>query len=179
MNNETTARGRFSRERRERRGLTQGGLARAAGVSASMICRLEAGTRRPTPGLLLLLAEPLQVPYRVLLRRAGYQPAAERWQAREATAPGTDPLAEIARALDRGPWSAPVRTAIYTLLAELAHNHAAVWQRRFDEAVAELREQAGRAAPDTSRAAPPAEELREEALLAGLRQRLFGQGGRL
>jgi transcriptional regulator with XRE-family HTH domain len=130
--------GEYLRLRREHLGLSQGALGRASGVSPSMISRLESGKRRATPGLLYLLAEPLQVSYSQLLQRGGHEPAARRWQDQErATAP-SDPLADIQRVLNRGPWPPAVRNAITTLLAELARDHAATWQRRFDHAVQEL-----------------------------------------
>lgn len=130
--------GEYLRLRREHLGLSQGALGRASGVSPSMISRLESGKRRATPGLLYLLAEPLQVSYSQLLQRGGHEPAARRWQDQERTTSPTDPLAEIQRSLNRGPWPPMVRNAVMTLLAELARDHATTWQRRFDEAVQEL-----------------------------------------
>jgi transcriptional regulator with XRE-family HTH domain len=130
--------GEYLRVRREHLGLSQGALGRASGVSPSMISRLESGKRRATPGLLYLLAEPLQVSYAQLLQRGGHEPAARRWQDQERSTSPSDPLADIQRALNRGPWPPAVRNAVATLLAELARDHAAAWQRRFDAAVQEL-----------------------------------------
>jgi transcriptional regulator with XRE-family HTH domain len=130
--------GEYLRARREHLGLSQGALGRASGVSPSMISRLESGKRRATPGLLYLLAEPLQVSYSQLLQRAGHEPAARRWQDQERALTPADPLGDVQRALSRGPWQPPVRNAILTLLSELARDHSAAWQRRFDEAVQEL-----------------------------------------
>ena len=130
--------GEYLRLRREHLGLSQGALGRASGVSPSMISRLESGKRRATPGLLYLLAEPLQVSYSQLLQRGGHEPAARRWQDQERTTSPSDPMVDIQRALNRGPWPPSVRNAVATLLSELARDHATTWQRRFDDAVQEL-----------------------------------------
>lgn len=161
--------GEYLRLRREHLGLSQGALGRASGVSPSMISRLESGKRRATPGLLYLLAEPLQVSYSQLLQRGGHEPAARRWQDQERSTAPSDPLADIQRALNRGPWPPAVRNAIATLLAELARDHAATWQRRFDEAVGEL-ERGGAVVLSREDETP---EARMHAQFAVLRHLLF------
>ncbi|HLI27298.1 MAG TPA: helix-turn-helix transcriptional regulator [Chloroflexota bacterium] len=161
--------GEYLRMRREHLGLSQGALGRASGVSPSMISRLESGKRRATPGLLYLLAEPLQVPYSQLLQRAGHEPAARRWQDQERVLAPSDPLAEVQRVLNRGPWPPAVRNAVLTLLAELARDQAATWQRRFDEAVQEL--ERGDALVFSREAETP--QMRAQVQFAALRHLLF------
>jgi len=161
--------GEYLRMRREHLGLSQGALGRASGVSPSMISRLESGKRRATPGLLYLLAEPLQVSYSQLLQRAGHEPAARRWQDQERALAPADPLAEVQRALNRGPWPPTVRNAVITLLSELARDQAATWQRRFDEAVQEL--ERGDALVFSREAETP--QVRAQVQFAALRHLLF------
>lgn len=47
---------------RQKAGLSQAQLARECGVSRSLICEIEAGTRNCTPGLLLKIAQALNCP---------------------------------------------------------------------------------------------------------------------
>lgn len=73
----------FLRAARERRGLTLRAVERAAGVSNAYLSQLESGKiRRPSPLVLHKLAELYEVPYSLILERAGYpSPTAD-------TAPG-------------------------------------------------------------------------------------------
>src|SRR5215208_49473 len=70
--------GPLLREWRKRRRLTQLELALDAGVSARHLSFLETGRAKPSPEMVLLLAEELQVPFRdrnQLLLAAGHAPA--------------------------------------------------------------------------------------------------------
>src|SRR5437667_5493360 len=90
--------GPLLREWRKRRRLTQLELALDAGISARHLSFVETGRSKPSPEMVLLLAEQLEVPFRErnqLLLAAGHAPAfAER--------PLDDPeLAPVREALDR------------------------------------------------------------------------------
>jgi transcriptional regulator with XRE-family HTH domain len=66
------------REWRERRGRTQLDLALDASISARHLSFVETDRSNPSPGMVLLLAERLEVPFRErnhLLLAAGYAPA--------------------------------------------------------------------------------------------------------
>jgi transcriptional regulator with XRE-family HTH domain len=66
--------GHLVRERRRGRGMSQGELARAAGLSASRIQQIELGALRflPEPGHLCAIARELELPLSELLEAAGY-----------------------------------------------------------------------------------------------------------
>jgi transcriptional regulator with XRE-family HTH domain len=73
--------GRFVREHRRRRGLSQAALARAAGVSESRVQQLELGGVRflLEPGHLRAMARALELPVSELLAVAGYcEPGPDR-----------------------------------------------------------------------------------------------------
>ncbi|MGP0100696.1 MAG: helix-turn-helix domain-containing protein, partial [Solirubrobacteraceae bacterium] len=70
--------GPLLREWRERRGRTQLDLALDASISARHLSFVETGRSNPSPEMVLLLAERLEVPFRErnhLLLAAGYAPA--------------------------------------------------------------------------------------------------------
>ena len=59
---------------REVRGLSTGDAARAAGISAAYLSRLESdAVKRPSPPVLHQLSEALAVPYAELMRLSGYR----------------------------------------------------------------------------------------------------------
>lgn len=65
--------GPFLRAARERRGLTLRAAERAGGVSNAYLSQLESGKiRQPSPLVLHKLAELYEVPYALVLERAGY-----------------------------------------------------------------------------------------------------------
>src|SRR6188472_1833632 len=73
----TTRVGPLLRDWRQRRRLSQLDLALDAGVSARHVSFLETGRSRPSPQMVLHLAEQLEVPLRVrnqMLLAAGYAP---------------------------------------------------------------------------------------------------------
>jgi HTH-type transcriptional regulator, competence development regulator len=71
--------GSFLRAARERRGLALRAVERACGVSNAYLSQLESGKiRQPSPLVLHKLAELYEVPYGLMLERAGYPaPTAE------------------------------------------------------------------------------------------------------
>jgi transcriptional regulator with XRE-family HTH domain len=65
--------GAVLRQAREARGLSVGEAARAAGISAAYLSRLENdAVKRPSPHVLHRLSEALRVPYAELMRLNGY-----------------------------------------------------------------------------------------------------------
>jgi transcriptional regulator with XRE-family HTH domain len=65
--------GAFLRAARERQSLTLRAVERAAGVSNAYLSQLESGKiRQPSPLVLHKLAELYQIPYSLMLERAGY-----------------------------------------------------------------------------------------------------------
>ena len=56
---------------REKAGLTKTQLARACGVSLSLISEIESGTRNATPAMLIKLASALNCPRVILERKRG------------------------------------------------------------------------------------------------------------
>jgi transcriptional regulator with XRE-family HTH domain len=71
--------GRHIRGARQRKGLSVAELARQVQVSGPYVSVLERGARRPLPGLLLRLADVLDLPIRDLLGMAGYGLDTEMW----------------------------------------------------------------------------------------------------
>jgi transcriptional regulator with XRE-family HTH domain len=66
--------GAFLRQAREVRALTSSDAARAAGISAAYLSKLESdAVKKPSPHVLLQLSEALAVPYAELMRLTGYQ----------------------------------------------------------------------------------------------------------
>lgn len=64
--------GKFIREKRTEKGLSQRELANAAGISNAEISRLEAGKRKASsPAVLKAIAKALNVPVEVLLEKSG------------------------------------------------------------------------------------------------------------
>ena len=64
--------GKFIREKRTEKGLSQRELANAAGISNAEISRLEAGKRKASsPAVLKAIAKALNVPVETLLEKAG------------------------------------------------------------------------------------------------------------
>ncbi len=76
--------GAYIRARRKALGLSQNALARRAGITPSMINRLETGYRRGRPRVLSAVATALQLPVADLLERAGYVAEASHWRERSA-----------------------------------------------------------------------------------------------
>jgi transcriptional regulator with XRE-family HTH domain len=66
--------GAVLRQAREVRGLSGIDAAKAAGISAAYLSKLESdAVKRPSPHVLLQLGEALAVPYAELMRLSGYQ----------------------------------------------------------------------------------------------------------
>jgi transcriptional regulator with XRE-family HTH domain len=94
--------GALLRDWRERRRLSQLGLALEAGVSARHVSFLETGRSRPSQEMLLRLAEELEVPLRErnrMLLAAGYAPA---YGQGELGAPQLEPVREAIELILRG-----------------------------------------------------------------------------
>jgi transcriptional regulator with XRE-family HTH domain len=94
--------GALLREWRRRRRLSQLDLALAAGVSARHLSFVETGRSRPSAGMVLRLAEHLDVPLRernALLLAAGHAPV---YRARDLDAPELGPVREAIDAVLRG-----------------------------------------------------------------------------
>jgi transcriptional regulator with XRE-family HTH domain len=93
--------GPLLREWRARRRMSQMDLALDVGVSTRHLSFIETGRSRPSPGVLLALAEQLQVPLRErnrLLLAAGYAP---RYAERALDAPAMEPVRQaLQRLLD-------------------------------------------------------------------------------
>ena len=111
--------GPLLREWRERRRLSQMDLAADAGVSARHLSFVETGRSRPSPDVVLQLAERLEVPLRDrnrLLLAAGYAPV---YQQRELADPEMEPVREaIALILDgHDPYPAVVVDHAWEMLA--------------------------------------------------------------
>ncbi|MGB0384763.1 MAG: helix-turn-helix domain-containing protein [Ardenticatenaceae bacterium] len=65
--------GEYLKMLRERAGISQEALASEAQISSAYISQIESGRRNPpTPDVLRRMAAPLNVPYLVLMRQAGY-----------------------------------------------------------------------------------------------------------
>ena len=70
----TSSFGTLLRQAREVRELSGADAARAAGISAAYLSKLESdAVKRPSPIVLHRLSEALAVPYADLMRRSGYQ----------------------------------------------------------------------------------------------------------
>ncbi len=71
--------GAFLKLARKVRELSTGDAARAAGISAAYLSRLESdGVKRPSPPVLHQLSEALDVPYAELMRLSGYRVPGEQ-----------------------------------------------------------------------------------------------------
>ena len=95
--------GSLLRDWRRRRRLSQLDLALEAGVSARHVSFVETGRSRPSPEMVLHLAEQLDVPLRdrnELLLAAGYAPALRG--ARRSTTPDMEPVREALDLVLRG-----------------------------------------------------------------------------
>ena len=66
--------GALIKELRSKQKITQADLAKKIGKSASLICRIERGERRPNQRVLLSLSVIFGVPIQVLQQKAGYTP---------------------------------------------------------------------------------------------------------
>lgn len=129
---------------RKRRRLTQLELALDAGVSARHLSFLETGRAKPSPEMVLLLAEELQVPFRErnqLLLAAGHAPAFPE------------------RSLD-DPELAPVRDALDRILAAHEPYPALVIDRAFNLVAANSATRALAAWIDPDLLEPPINALR-------------------
>jgi transcriptional regulator with XRE-family HTH domain len=93
---------------RLRRGWTQDDLADAAGVSGATISRLENGHQIAGADTLIQVAQALENTVDGLLASAG-QPIVLQ---------PLPPLRQVEAALHAGPWSEPIKAAIFTLLRE-------------------------------------------------------------
>lgn len=121
--------GPLLREWRERRRLSQLDLALQAGVSSRHVSFLETGRARPSRGMVLRLAEELDVPMRernALLLAAGYAPVyAQTPLSAPAMGPVLDALGRVLRGHDPYPalvadggWDIVARNASFALFTE-------------------------------------------------------------
>lgn len=148
--------GELLRDWRQRRRLSQLDLAGLAGVSTRHLSFVETGRSRPSPELLLHLAEHLEVPLRernALLLAAGYAPAYSQ----------TD--------LD-APELAPLRRALDQVLAGHDPYPAVVVDRRWDVVAANAGTAMLLAGVDEALLAPPVNVLRVALAPAGLAPRI-------
>ncbi|SFQ99576.1 helix-turn-helix domain-containing protein [Desulfoscipio geothermicus] len=69
--------GNYLKQLRNKKNLTQKELARLAGIDPSTLCRLEQGSRKPTPRMVRKLARALEQPLAELMARAEMKQIAE------------------------------------------------------------------------------------------------------
>jgi transcriptional regulator with XRE-family HTH domain len=126
----------YVRRLRERRGrwLSQRRLAALAGLAPSTVLRLELGTRVPSERTLRAVARHLGTTEDDLLRRAGYRSTREETRA----PPEVDVALALRELLASGPWPPALADALQTVLALTRDDSRALWEHRFDAAVAEL-----------------------------------------
>ena len=105
--------GKFVREKRTEKGLSQRGLAYAAGISNAEISRLEAGKRKASsPAVLKAIAKALNVPVEVLLEKSGIIEEGKRAVDKALGEIGDMPLPQDGQSSIQQKWSIEEQTFI-------------------------------------------------------------------